>query len=229
METLLQDVRYGLRLLGKSRGLTTVIVLTLALGVGANTALFCVIDAVLLRPLPFSHPEQLVAVKADMPGKNLADMGMPQPELADLQNSSGVFDQISAVWPISSNITGCEKPFRVEANAVSVNFFTLLEARPQLGRVFNAGDYRDGFADGAVISDSLWHRMFGGDPNVLGKSFRLDGDLYTVIGVMPPEFHHPAKTLGHEVEFWGATGFASDPFPKPPVRTQRFIPGAVGR
>ena len=229
METLLQDVRYGLRLLGKSRGFTAVIVLTLALGVGANTALFCVIDAVLLRPLPFSHPEQLVAVKADMPGKNLADMGMPQPELADLQNSSGVFDQISAVWPISSNITGREKPFRVEANAVSVNFFTLLEARPQLGRVFNAGDYRDGFADGAVISDSLWHRMFGGDPNVLGKSFRLDGDLYTVIGVMPPEFHHPAKTLGHEVEFWGATGFASDPFPKPPVRTQRFIPGAVGR
>ena len=93
--------------------------------------------------------------------------------------------------------------------------------------MFNAGDSREGFSEGAVISDSLWHKMFGGDPNVLGKSFRLDTDLYTIIGVMPPEFRHPGKTLEQDVEVWIAAGFAADPFPKPPVRSQRFIPGAI--
>lgn len=229
MATLLQDIRYGLRLLGKSRGLTVVVVLTVALGVGANTALFSVVDAVLLRPLPFTHPDQLVAVKMDMPGLNVTDIGLSQPELQDLQRNSGVLEDISAVWPIDANITGREKPWRVEANAVSTNFFSLLDAKPQLGRVFNASDSREGFSEGAVISDSLWHKMFGGDPNVLGKSFRLDMDLYTIIGVMPPEFHHPGKTLQQDVEVWIACGFAADPFSKPPVRTQRFIPGAIAR
>ena len=92
-----------------------------------------------------------------------------------------------------ANVTGREKPERVEANAVSTNYFTLLGAKPQMGRVFNSGDSRDGFSDGAVISDSLWHKMYGGDPNVLGQSMRLDGDLYTIIGVMPPEFRHPGR------------------------------------
>ena len=227
--SILQDVRYGLRLLGKSPGFTAVVVITLALGVGANTALFSVVDAVLLKALPYQQPEQLVAVKDDMPGLNLVDAGMSQPELKDFQNVSGVFDQISAVWPINANITGREKPERVEANAVSTNYFTLLGATPQMGRVFNSGDSREGFSDGAVISDSLWHKMYGGDPNVLGQSMRLDGDLYTIIGVMPPEFRHPGRTLKQDVEVWVATGFAADPFPKPPVRTQRFIPGAIAR
>jgi predicted permease len=229
MPALLQDIRYGLRMLGRSPGFTAVIVITLALGIGANTALFSVVDAVLLRPLPYQHPEQLVAVKVDMPGANLVDLGTSQPELEDFQRSSGVFENISAVWPISANITGREKPERVEANAVSTNFFTLLGAKPQLGRVFNSGDSREGFSEGAVISDSLWHKMFGGDPHVLGTAFRLDTDLYTIIGIMPPDFHHPARTLGQDVEVWVAAGFAAAPFPKPPVRIQRFIPGAVAR
>src|SRR3954465_5194282 len=106
MATLLQDIRYGLRLLAKSPSFTTVIVLTLAIGVGANTALFSVVDAVLLRPLPFAEPGQLVAVKADVPGQNLSDIGMSQPELADLQKNTDIFAAISAEWPVSSNITG---------------------------------------------------------------------------------------------------------------------------
>ncbi len=229
MAALLQDIRYGLRLLGKSRVLTVVAVLTLALGVGANTALFSVFDAVLLRPLPFSRPDQLVGVKMDMPGLNLVDIGISQPELQDMQVNSGVFEDISAIYPIDANVTSREKPWRVEANAVSPSFFSLLNAKPQLGRVFNAGDWREGFCEGAVISDSLWHKMFGGDPSVIGKSFRLDMDLYTIIGVMPPGFHHPGKTLEQDVEVWIAAGFAADPFPKPPVRSQRFLPGAIGR
>jgi predicted permease len=229
METLIQDVRYGLRMLRKAPTFTAVAVTTLALGIGANTALFSVVDAVLLRPLAYQQPEQLVSVKTDMPGINLTDRGMSQPELEDFQKRSGVFTQISAVWPISANITGREKPERVEANAVSTNFFTLLAARPALGRVFNDSDYRPGFSEGAVISDSLWHKMFGADPNVLGQAIRLDTDLYTIIGVMPPEFHHPGRTLRQDVEIWIAGGYAADPFPHPPVRTQRFIPGAIAR
>jgi putative ABC transport system permease protein len=229
METLIQDVRYGLRMLRKAPGFTAIVVTTLALGIAANTALFSVVDAVLLRPLAYQQPEQLVSVRVDMPGINLTDRGMSQPELDDFQKRSGVFTQVSAVWPINANITGREKPERVEANAVSTSFFTLLAAKPALGRVFNDGDYRPGFSEGAVISDSLWHKMFGGDPNVLGQAIRLDTDLYTIIGVMPPDFRHPGRTLRQDVEIWVAAGYAADPFPHPPVRTQRFIPGAIAR
>jgi predicted permease len=229
MEILLQDLRYGIRMLRKSPVFSAVVIVTLALGIGANTALFSVVDAILLRPLPYSQPDQLVSVKEDMPGANLADAGMSQPELDDLQQRSGVFDQISAVWAINANITGREKPQRVEANAVSTNYFTLLGTRPALGRVWNAGDSLEGFSEGAVISDSLWHTMFGADPSVLGQAVRLDTDLYTIIGVMAPDFRHPGRTLGHDVEIWVAAGYAAPPFPKPPVRAQRFIPGAIAR
>jgi predicted permease len=228
METLLQDFRYGVRMLRKNSGFSAVVIVTLALGIGANTALFSVVDAILLRPLPYVQPEQLVSVKEDIPGANLTDAGMSQPELDDFQQRSGVFDQVSAVWAINANITGREKPQRVEANAVSTNYFTLLGARPELGRVWNAGDSRQGFSEGAVISDSLWHTMFGADPKVVGQAVRLDTDLYTIIGVMPPDFRHPGRTLGHDVEIWIAAGYAAAPFP-PPVRTQRFIPGAIAR
>ena len=110
MEILLQDLRYGIRMLRKSPGFSAVVILTLALGIGANTALFSVVDAILLRPLPFRQPEQLVSVKEDLPGVNLTNAGMSQPELDDFQRRSGVFDQISAVNPINANITGREKP-----------------------------------------------------------------------------------------------------------------------
>jgi hypothetical protein len=226
MNALLQDIRYALRLLRKSPGFTAVIVLTLGFGIGANTALFSVVDAVLLRPLPYAQPEQLVAVKEDLPGVNLIDAGMSQPELDDFQKRSGVFDQISAVAAIDANITGREKPERVEADVSSPNYFTLLKAKPALGRVFNDSDYRKGFSEGAVISDSLWHTMFGADPNVVGQAVRLDTDLYTIIGVMPPDFRHPGRILLHDVDIWLAAGFAGPPAP-PPVRAQRFIPAPL--
>ncbi len=229
METLLQDVRYGLRMLRKNLGLTVVAVLTLAVGIGANTSLFSVVDAVLLRPLPFQQPEQLVAVKDDLPGFNLTEAGMSVEELEDFQNRSGVFDQISATWPINANVTGREKPERVEAEAVSPNYFTLLGARTELGRAFTANDYRPGFFEGTVISDSLWRRMFGADPNVLGQAFRLDSDLYTVIGVMPPDFHNPGRTLQHDVDAWITSGYIAPPFPVPPKRSIRMLPGAIAR
>jgi predicted permease len=229
MGGVLQDIKYALRMLRNSPGFTAIAVLTLAIGIGANAAIFSVVDAVLLRPLPFHHPEQLVAVKDDLPGLSLTDTGMSQPELDDLQNRSGVFDEISAVWPINANVTGAEKPERVEAQAVSFNYFTLLGTKAKLGRVIQPEDCQLGFAEAAVISDGLWRRMFGADSGVIGKPIRLDSDLYRVVGVMPAGFRHPGVILEHDVDIWLSAGFAAAPFPVPPSRAIRMIPGGVAR
>src|ERR1041384_834982 len=135
MKSMLQDLRYGMRMLIKNSGFTAVAVLTLALGIGANTAIFSVVDAVLLRPLPFPHPEQLVIVRDDLKGRKLEGVGMSVDELKDLQERSGVFEDISAVWAVDANLTGSDRPERIELMAVSPNYFPLLGAKAQLGRV----------------------------------------------------------------------------------------------
>lgn len=229
MNNLLQDLRFALRQLRKTPGFTAVVVITLALGIGANTALFSVVDAVLFRPLPYRSPQQLVAIHDELTGVNLKDAGMSVQEVEDLQNRSGVFDQVSVVWPIDANVTGREKPERIEGLAVSLNYFTMLGANPALGRVFAATDYRPGLFEGAVISDGLWHRMFGADPAVVGRGIRMDSDLYTIIGVMPPGFRHPGRTLRSDVDVWISGGFVGPPFPQPPRREIRLFPGAIGR
>jgi predicted permease len=224
-----QDVRYGLRALRHNAGFTTVALLTLTLGIGANTALFSVVDAVLLRPLPFPQPQELVSVQDDLTAQQVKNVGMSQPEIDDLQKSSGVFQEISAAWPIDADVTGGEKPERIEAMAVSFNYFGMLGVKPELGRIITSQDYAPGFTQDAVISDGLWRRMFGGDPNVLGKQFRIDGDEYVIVGVMAPDFRHPGPTLEHDVECWVAAGYVADPFPVPPSRDLRMLPSAIGR
>ncbi len=228
MGILIQDLRYGARMLVKKPGFTLVVVLTLALGIGANTAIFSVVDAVLLSPLPFPNPEQLVLVRDDLPGRQVENVGMSVDELKDFQERSGIFEEISAVWPIDANLTGSDRPERIEALATSPNYFSLLGANAALGRVFGPEDRAPGFAEGVVISDGLWHRLFGADPNVLGRNVRVDNDLYTIIGVMPPGFRHPGQTLRNDVEMWATAGFAANPFGTP-VRAQRILPGAIGR
>ena len=229
LENFLNDFRYAARRLRRNPGFALAAILTLALGIGANVAVFTVVQAVLLSPLPYPHPEQLVRVYDDLRGSNSRDVGISVPELWDLRDRSGVFEDISAIWPSDANLTGGEKPERVELLATSTNYFTMLAARPQLGRVYTANDERPGFIEGAVLSDSFWRRTFGGDPKALGKQIRLDGDLYTVIGVMPPGFRHPGRSLAGDVDVWGAAGFSGLPFPVPPQRFQRMLPGAIGR
>jgi len=210
-------------------GFTLVAVLTLSLGIGANTAIFSVVNAVVLKPLPFNNPEQIVLVRDDLTGRQLQNIGMSIDELKDFQERSGVFDQISAVWPVDANLTGSDRPERIELLAVSPNYFSLLGASAQLGRVFGPEDKAEGFAQGVVISDSLWHRLFAGDPNILGRKVYADTDAYTIIGVMPPGFRHPGKTLRNETDMWGTAGFSANPFPSPTVRGARFLPGAIAR
>ena len=229
MQTVWQDIKYALRMLRSHPGFTVVAVITLSLGIGANTAIFSVVNAVVLNPLPFPNPEEIVLVRDDLPGRQLEDIGMSVDELKDFQERSGVFDQISAVWAVDANLTGSDRPERIELLAVSPNYFSLLGANARLGRVFGPQDQAPGFAEGVVISDGLWRRLFGSDPNVLGRKVYADTDLYTIVGVMPPGFRHPGKTLRNEVDMWGTAGFAANPFPAPPVRNQRMLPGAIAR
>lgn len=229
MNGLLQDLRYALRQLSNSPGFSIVVILTLGLGIGANTALFSVVDAVLLRPLPYKDPQRLVGIHDELPGANLHDAGMSVEEADDLRNRSGVFDQLSSVWSFDVNVTGGEKPERLEGLAVSPNYFDLLGANAALGRVFTPSDYRPGFFEGAIISDSLWRRMFAADRTVLGRGIRLDNDLYTIIGVMPRDFRHPGHTLRADVDIILTAGYIAPPFPQPPKRQIRLFPGAIGR
>jgi predicted permease len=227
MTTLLQDMRYGLRLLLRSPGFTIVAVLSLALGVGANTAIFSIVNAVLLRSLPFSHPDRLVKIVANNKGVGAKDIGLSIPELDDLRTRAGVFDQVSVTWPTDVNLTGAERPQRLEAQGVSPNYFSLLGASAHIGRVFDSSDDAQGLAEAVVISDSLWTRVFGRDPGVLGRKVQLDNDPYTIVGVLPPGFRHPGTTVATDVEIWIAGGFRAVPFPKPD-RGLRLLPGAIG-
>jgi putative ABC transport system permease protein len=228
LTTIWHDIRFAARMLRNKPGFTAVAIITLSLGIGANTAIFSVVDAVLLRPLPFPKPENIVLVRDDLTGRKVENVGISVDELKDLQERSGVFDDVSAVWPVDANLTGSDRPERIELLAVSPNYFSLLGANAQLGRVLGPQDQAQGFADGVVISDGLWRRLFGSDRNVLGRKVYADSDVYTIVGVMPPGFRHPGQTLRNEVEMWATAGFTANPFPTP-VRNARMLPGAIGR
>jgi putative ABC transport system permease protein len=229
IETTGQNLRYAGRMLLRSPGFTLVAILTLALGIGANVAIFSVVHAVLLRPLPYPHPEQLVRVYDDILSSNTHNVGMSVPELWDLRDHSGVFQDISAVVSADANLTGGDHPERIELLGTGAGYFTMLGAHPQLGRTYTPADAQPGFSDPVVISDAFWHRTFGADENVVGKKIRVDSDVYTIAGVMPPDFRHPGRTLAAAVDVWATTGFAAEPFPSPVIRAARLLPGAMGR
>jgi predicted permease len=223
-----QDVRYGLRMLRKKPAFTAVAVLTLALGVGANTAIFSIVNAVLLRSLPYRDPDRLVRISFDEPGLGLRNVLFSVPELDDLRNRAGVFEDVSTIGGGSVNLTGAKQPERLEFVVTHFNYFSMLGTVPQIGRLFGPQDFALGFAPVAVISDGLWRRSYGADSNVLGRAVLLDNDAYTIIGVLPPGFHHPGPTISGTVEVFLTAGFSADPVPKP-ARSTRIMPAAIGR
>ena len=229
MTSFLQDLRGGVRGLLKSPTHTIVAVLTIALGIGVNTTMFTIVEAVLLRPLPFRAPDGLVALNADMPGMALTNVGFSVPEMDDLKERAGVFEQVTPIWVVDANLTGGERPERVVLGATGTEYFEMLGATAQLGRVIGPQDKADGFAEAVVLSDAAWRRLFGGDPSALGKQIRLDTDIYTIVGVMPPDFRNPASATTPTVDVWGTAGFRANPFQSPPVRRTRMLPTAIGR
>lgn len=226
----MNDLRFSLRQLAKSPGFTVVAVLTLGLGIGASSAVFSVVETFLLRPLPYRAAEQLVDVQCQQPGLSRLNVTASVPEFEDLRDRAGVFAELSMVFPMNGNLTGVAQPQRVEAMAVSPNFFRLLAVAPALGRTFGEEEAAvTGWAEGCVLSYAAWQRCFGGDPAALGRKFALDYDTYRVVGVMPRDFRHPGRTLSTEVDVWFTGGMRTAPFPAVPQRSKHNIPGMIGR
>ena len=136
---------------------------------------------------------------------------------------------VSAVWVFDANLTGGQRPERVVMVATGPNYFQILGATPQLGRVIGPQDKADGFAEAVVLSDGAWRRLFGGDPSAVGKQVRIDTDLYTIVGVMPPGFRHPAAAPAPDIDVWSTAGFRANPFPSPPLRRNRPLRSAIAR
>jgi len=228
LESLLQDLRYALRMFAKSPGFSAIAILTMALGIGATTAIFSLVDATLLHPLRFPHPEELVRIEDDLPGTGTMDAGISIPEFKDLERS-GIFQYVVLQIFGSVNLTGASQPARAQYEGVSPAYFAMLGVKPELGHTFDPQDQTPGFTLETVISDGLWKRVYGSDPHIVGRSLRGDNDLYRIIGVMPAGFHDPGRTVGERnTEVWAATGFSADPAP-PPNRTLRAPLETVGR
>jgi predicted permease len=188
-----QDIRYALRMLAKNPAFTAIAVVALALGIGANTAIFSVVNAVLLRPLPFKHPEQLV-----MLWENAAHLGFPKDtpspaNFLDWQKQAHSFTGMAAMVERSFNLTGVGEPERLEGRRVSANLFALLGVPALLGRTFVADDDQPG-SHVVLLSHSLWQRRFGSDPGVIGRALTLNGESYTVVGVMPHALRLPGES-----------------------------------
>ena len=186
---LLQDLRYAVRQFLKTPGLTILVIITIALGVGANTALFSVVNGVLLNPLPYPEPDQLVALRESKP--NFEWGTIPYPTFRDWQKDNHTFSSI-AVWRgYAFSLTGAGEAEQVNAQLVSSDFFPILGVKPLLGRSFLAGEDEIGAAPIAVISEGLWRRKFASAPDILSKGITLDGNSYSIVGVIPAGPHFP--------------------------------------
>src|SRR6266536_3411156 len=191
MDTIQHDVRYGARRLAKSPGFTLIAVAALALGIGANTAIFSVTNAVLLQPLPFRDQASLVWVwerdlRTDRPRSSVSPVS-----LTAFRDETGVFEGIGSSYDEMYNLTGAGEPETIIAYRFSHNFFAVLGTPPLLGRTFLPEEDQPGHDRVVVLSHKLWTRHFDADPGVVGRSITLDGNSYTVVGVMPPGFQHP--------------------------------------
>jgi predicted permease len=200
----------------------------MALGVGATTAIYSIIDATLLHPLPYPHPSELVRVEANLPGVGAHDIGISIPELRDFQNS-GIFQYVSLSFYGTNNLTGSAQPASVASKSVSPSYFAVLGVDAALGRTFDRHDATPGLNLEVVISDGLWKRAFGADPHILGKSLRLDDDVFHVVGVMPASFRDQRQNSDERsADLWAACGFFGDPAPAP-MRGTRFPFEAIAR
>jgi putative ABC transport system permease protein len=192
METILRDVHYALRTLGKTPGFTSVALLTLALGIGANTAIFSIVDAVLLRPLPYQDPSRLVAINETTP--KVGTVSVSYLDFLDWRGQSRSFSDMTAVCSVGFNLAGIDQPENISGEAVSPNFLSMLGVRPFLGRDFDSSEAKAGTAPVVLLSYRLWQSKFGGENSALGRIISLDGRGFTIIGVLPADFRSTDKT-----------------------------------
>lgn len=206
MNTLLQDLRYAVRVLFKSRALTAVALLTLALGIGVNSAIFSVVNAIVLRPLPYPRSEDLMVVWGNLHKPGLEEIEISALEFRDFQQQSQSFEHIAAYSTAGLNLTGVDQPERLRGAAISANLFPALGVQPHAGRNIAPEEDRYGNDRVVILSYALWQRRFGGDPGVIGRTIQLDGRTMNVAGVMPADFHFPDR----ETEVWIPLAFEPD-------------------
>ena len=192
LEQLLQDIRFGLRMLRKNPGFTAVAVLTLALGIGANAAVFSVVYAVLLRPLPYKDPSSLIVLNETTP--MVGTVSVSYPNFLDWRNQSRTFSEMSAIRGVGFNLAGVTQPENISGDAVSPNFLSMMGVRPFLGRDFDASEEKAGTPPVILLSYSLWQSHFGGDPNIVGRTIKLDDRSFTIVGVLPSNYRSLDKT-----------------------------------
>jgi putative ABC transport system permease protein len=200
LDTLAQDVRYGLRMLARSPGFAAVAILTLALGIGANSAIFSVVNAVLLQPLPYAKPEQLVVVPEARPQSGITGGGMWWPTFQEVRDHNDVFSAMAGFAVHALTLTGRGEPADVSTVVVTGDFFTVFGSRPLLGRTLTAADGERGAAPAVVISEGLWRSRFGADEGIVGKPIALDERPFTVVGVMSADFRMPF--LDQQEQIW---------------------------
>ncbi len=200
MGTIIRDIQYGIRMLVKSPGFTVVAVIALALGIGANSAIFSVVNAVLLRPLPFENPERLVTVLGKDEGDGSTGDTLSFPNIVDLRDQNQVFEHVAAYSGSSAFLMNGDEPERVRGAIVTADLFPLLGVKPALGRTFTREEDKPGGPRVIVLSQQLWQRRFNSDPKIVGQQIKLQSGMYTVLGVMPAGFEFPFQTL--KTEFW---------------------------
>jgi predicted permease len=207
MSGFMQDLRFAVRQMGKLPGFSAIVILTMALGIGANSAIFSVLDSVLLKPLPYNQPEQLVKVWSRFTGIGLPNdqNWVSPPEFRDYQQLSHSFSELAAIYPGSFNLGVKGSPQRVVGASVSPNLFGMLGAQAMIGRTFLAEEGRSGRDHEALLSYGLWQRVFGGNRNIVGSNIDIDGVPYAVVGVMPEGYAYPDET-----EIWGPLAFEPD-------------------
>jgi predicted permease len=218
VEQLWQDTRYALRMLRKNPGFTSIAVITLALGIGVNTAIFSLVDGILLRPLPYQQPDRLVRIINSQRQLGLDTWGLSPANFASLRDDNHSLEAVAAYSTSGANLTGNGEPERVSIGTVSADFFKVLGIPPLLGRTFRGGEDTPGNNGVCVISYGFWQRRFGGDPNIVGKSLELNSAAAEVVGVMPAGFSFPRP----EIDLW-------TPLALNPVRTAPYFLRAMGR
>src|SRR5215813_6168333 len=189
MQTLWQDITYGIRTLRKNITFTLVAIVALALGIGANAAIFSVVNAVLLRPLPYRNAEQIVAIQElDKEGSRIQ---VTPANFLDWRSQNTVFENLAAIFTRTANLSGTNEAERINVAVVSANFFDVFKVQPQQGRLFISEDEQAGHPAIVVLSHSLWQQRYGGEEDIIGKAITLDGRSYTVAGVAPAGFQYP--------------------------------------
>ena len=226
LEQLGQDIRYALRMLGKSPGFAAIAILTLALGVGANTSLFSVVNGVLLNPLPYPHSNQVVTAANWFPG--YGEGSISYPDFLDWVRLNHTFSSLAAYRENSFNLTGQGDAERVSAMEISASFFPLLGVNPIIGRDFSSAEDQLGGPPAVILSGGFWKTKFGSSSEILGKALSLDGTDYTVVGVIPEDFYFCCETIGFRLsDVYVPIGASKDPW----MRDRRITPGVrtVGR